>query len=465
MSDVDPDGPFRGGRVLTGLFWSGVGLVPLAGLLLLVSSGGAIRLAAFLAVLAVVLIGLSITLRPDPSALRTGMEETLLEEIDMLREDVRDDITTAARATHQALDERVQILQQTVDALRAELEALRATGHVGTGHVGAGHVGAGHVTGPPAGPAYPPGGHQPVIGAAAVPAPPAPPATAHGGETHPSGQSDRRPGAAGRAHVPTGVVRHTETVHHVTTRSTFVDRHGEDGGYHAPPAEPASSPPAWAAPAQPPLPAAAPEEGEESWTDRMLRERYGTEPRRFGPGDGPGERRDGGRRRRRDDDDEPDAGPAAGQRRAGDQDQWASVHGDDRAAELRMGERRAAMRSNHAGSEVRIEDRWAAVRREWDRPGPDTGGREREGSTPQRWEWDGPRPDTGPHGRDRREPRALPPANDLPSWNADWEEPARDREPRSRRHRDDDAGYPPDRRAGYPSDRRFDFELSDERWR
>lgn len=436
MSGVDPGSPLRGGRVLTGLFWSGVGLVPLVGLLLLVSSGsGGVRGAVFLAVLAMVLIGLSITLRPDASALRTEMEETLLEEIDVLREDVRGDITTAARATHQAFDERVQILQQTVDALRAELEVVRAAGPAGAG--------------PVAVPAYPPGGHQPVMGAAAVPAPPAP---APGGETYASGHAERRPGAAGRAHVPTGVVRHTETVHHVTTRSTFVDRHGEDGGYPAPPAEPASSPPAWAMPAQSARPAAPPEEEEEeSWTDRMLRERYGTEPSLFSRGDGSGERR-GGRRRWDGDDDEPDAGPGTGQRTS-DRARWASGHGDDRAAELRMGERRAAMRSNEAGSEVRIEDRWAAVRREWDRP--DNGRHEREESSPERWEWD--RPEPGRHGAGRREMRALPPADDVPAWNADWEEPVRDREPRSRRHRDDDAGY--------RSDRRFDFELSDERWR
>jgi hypothetical protein len=450
MSEVDPDSSPPGERVLTGLFWAGVGLMPLAGLVLLLGGeGGAVRVAAFLTVLAVVLIGLSITLRPDASAVRTEMEEMLLEEIDMLREDVRDDITTAARATHQAFEERMQFLQQTIDALRAEVEMLRSAGPL-LGHP----VPMAH-PGPPPPPGAPPTAsrhHQPAMAAASVPVPAGgPPPPAHGGgETYASANAERHSTAAGRAHVPTGIVRHTETVHHVTTRSTFVDRQGEDDGYHARAADQASSPPSWAG-AQRPTPTPAPEEEEESWTDRMLRERYGRTAER---GDPVGERR-GGRRRRRDEDGDSGRLPDGQRPVAGDQDRWASVHSDDRAAELRMGERRAAMRSAEGGTEVRIEDRWAAVRREWDRDDRDDR-RDRPEPAADRWEWDRDRdlPRAERRGG-RREMRALPPGDDLPSWNAQWDEP--DREPGGHRHRAADDSY--------SSGRRFEFELSDERWR
>ena len=51
--------------LLTVLFWVGVGLAPLAALILLIADGnGSLRFGAVLAILAVVLIGLSIALRP-----------------------------------------------------------------------------------------------------------------------------------------------------------------------------------------------------------------------------------------------------------------------------------------------------------------------------------------------------------------------------------------------------------------
>lgn len=444
MSDVDPGSPPPSGRVLTGLFWTGVGLVPLAGLVLLLGGdGGAMRVAAFLTMLAVVLIGLSITLRPDASTVRVEMEELLLEEIDMLREDVRDDITTAVRATHQASEERMQILQQTVDALRAELDVLRVAAHVPNHPVAMAHAGAPPPPAPPPAAATAAVQHQ---AAASVPVPPPgqPPHARGGGETYASAAS--APGAAGRAHVPTGVVRHTETVHHVTTRSMFVDRPGEDDGYH----EQASSPPAWAVPAQ--QAAALPEE--ESWTDRMLRERYGASSDRSEAAE-----RRGGRRRRWEEEADDEGRHAAGPRGAGgDPERWGSLHRDDRAEELRMGERRAAMRSHEGGTEMRIEDRWAAMRREWDpdrdRPERDRPERDRpERDRPERVH-DMPAADWREVPTGRREMRALPSADDLPSWNAEWEEPVR----QSRGRRDRPGG-------GHPSGQRFDFELSDERWR
>jgi hypothetical protein len=318
--------------------------------------------------------------------------------------------------------------------------------------------------------------HPPVIATASAAAPVAPaPAPGGSGEVYTAASADaHRPVAAGRAHVPTGVVRHTETVHHVTTRSTFVDQRGGNdrdseasyaSGHHASHAATGSSPSEWS---PPPRRHAAPEE--ESWTDQMLRERYGRRSAAHdrASADDVG-RWDGGRRRT--DRDGSDGGRSAG---APDVDRWVSRRADERGEELRLGERRAAMRASEAGTEMRIEDRWAAVRREWDRDSGDAERRgwERDSGDAERRGWerdsgDGQRQgwDANPGGDDRgtalprREQPALPAASDLPSWNADWEEPAR-RGTGSRHRSDDESGY-----DYAPSRGRLNFELSDERWR
>src|SRR5262245_40348326 len=94
-------------KVLAGLFWSGVGLVPLAVLIMLVASGGLLKVAAFIAMVSVVLIGVSITLRRDPETVRVELHDTILDEVDQLRHDVREEVNAAARNTHRALTERM----------------------------------------------------------------------------------------------------------------------------------------------------------------------------------------------------------------------------------------------------------------------------------------------------------------------------------------------------------------------
>ena len=117
----------RDERLTNGLFWGGVGIAPLAALLLLIGqSGGPLRIAAVLAILAVVMIGLSITLRSNSDAIRVELEEVLYEEIDALRKDVREDIGTAARATHKSFGEKLQVLYEQLNAVRAQLDAIRA---------------------------------------------------------------------------------------------------------------------------------------------------------------------------------------------------------------------------------------------------------------------------------------------------------------------------------------------------
>ena len=108
-------------RLLGYARWAAIGLASLAALIIAAFSGAAaLRIAAFMAVIAVVLVVLSITLN-GASSTKLHLEETLLDEIDMLREDVRADITTAARATHRALAERVAHLHENVEQVRRQV--------------------------------------------------------------------------------------------------------------------------------------------------------------------------------------------------------------------------------------------------------------------------------------------------------------------------------------------------------
>lgn len=451
------------GALLTVGFWLGIGLTPLAMLLVLMSDGGlGIRVAAILGILATALVGLAVKLRPDGAAVRAEVEEMVFEELDVLREDVREDISTAARATHKAFSEKLQQLYETIETLREQVESARAQG-------------------------FQPGFQAP----AKAPAPP-------------QGRPAPQP-SVGTAMVGGGVVRHTETVQ-VTTRQTIVDPHGDDrsgtvyggnGTVYGP--QPADRVPTGRRSAEgrgggrrsaEDRPA---ERGndrgprEESWTDQRLRERQSVareEPRDLGARDDfrgddfRGEefrseefRLDPGRRPRPFDRDEADdAGddPRWTDVRAGDR--WASVRQDDRGREVRMGERRAAVRNDGAGTELRIEDRWAQVRRDearrrgerWE-PEPDAGFGDLSGSWSESTAW----------GERRGGQPALPaaPAEPASSWTEGWQddrERDREREPARRRRaepeeRDDRWEREESGRPSRP--RRPEFELNDERWR
>jgi hypothetical protein len=439
-----------GARALTVVFWIGVGLAPLAAVLVLMSSGATgLRVAAVLAIVAVVLIGLSIMLRPDASRVRVEVEDMVFEELDVLRDDVREDITTAARATHKAFAERLQQLQETVEALRGQVEAARAAGYQ-------------------------------VASAKAAPAPPV-------------GRAAANP-SVGTAMVGGGVVRHTETVRE-TTRHTIVDPHadgdrsgtvyGAGGAVYggARPAEPVGVTPGVRRSAEPVDEHPTDRRGgwppprEESWTEQRLRERMAeardSAPRERDKPEREDFRSDSGRRSRpfdREDDRPADAGddPRWTDLRAGDR--WASVRSDDRGRELRMGERRAAVHSDGTGTEMRIEDRWAQVRREdaqvrredarhrgehW-APGS-TDFTEDSGNWSQSANWDS-----------RGTAPALPasPAEPASSWAQSWRE-EREREPVRRGREDDWPGRweREDTGRGQGRPRRPEFELNDERWR
>ncbi|MFE9954911.1 hypothetical protein [Micromonospora sp. NPDC005299] len=115
----------RSPQLLTVLFWIGVALAPLAALILLVADGnGSLRFGAVLAILAVVLIGLSVALRAESGGGASGAEE-LREEIEQLRRELRGEIVAAAQRRNQALDQ-VQRTQESVTTMRRRLDAAAA---------------------------------------------------------------------------------------------------------------------------------------------------------------------------------------------------------------------------------------------------------------------------------------------------------------------------------------------------
>jgi hypothetical protein len=477
-----------------GLLWTGVGLAPVAALMVLFGgdSTGLVRLAVLLAVVAVVLIGVSMALRRDPEAVRDQVEDMLFEELDVLRDDLRADITTAAKATHKAFGEKVVNLHQSVEALRGQVDNLRV--RVERGPAPAQSASQSIPSVPPV--------------AAQVPPP---------------------PNVVG-SH---GVVRHTETVK--VTRQTIVDQNDSGRGTVY-----GSS----RAPESPSIPAqrrsSADDEGE-SWTEQLLRQRlgeerfsggggfgpdrgsyssesrYGSEDRyssdslysstgRYGPddrysADGYGADDRTGGQRRAPELDEPDSDRITGIRAS---DRWASARSDDRGREFRMGERRASMQADESGTEVRIEDRWAAVRREEARRAesrrePDRD-RDRDGGRGSEWsreiqrdrdaDWSrerGGRTDSGSWAEARyeelraddgrwRERRggqpALPATSSEPSassWVEGWSARPEPISERLRRSRDDD-GYrwvtdddsaPPRSARG----RSTEYGTGEERWR
>ncbi|GIH08363.1 hypothetical protein Rhe02_64300 [Rhizocola hellebori] len=302
---------------------------------------GSLRAAVGILIISVILVGVSITLRRDSEGIKSELEDTMYDEIDTVRAEVRDDLGHAVQATQRALGEKMQYLMDQVESTRAELEATKAQLETLR--------------------------HQPVAASHRAGAP-APGIAQHGQ----------------RQAMPPGVLRHTETVQ-VTTRHTIMDPHedasrGTTYGTRQPIASRGA--------VQPhhdrddyrddyrerdrdqyrERDDYRERDREESWTEQRLREQL---DRRRDANDS-GAAVDRWQRDSHDDrwvgpviDEEDDRRPAV---RAGDR--WASVRSDDHGRELRMGERRAGVYSDGRGTEVRIEDRWAAVRREagLDRP-------------------------------------------------------------------------------------------------
>jgi hypothetical protein len=243
MPAAGSTGQRRSGPLPSVLFWSGVGLAPLAALLLLIGQGSLLLpVGAVLALLAGVLLAVSITLRSSGVNVKSEIEQVVFDEIDGLRDDIRDDISHAARATHKSLADRIVALSDTVDALRGQIDVMRGQ----------------------------------LERAASAPPP----------QTN-TGQHQAAPG---------GMLRHTETVQVTTRQTTLVDpneaqrdgtvygsRHSTDYAAPRPPsgadyegrAQVSYQPPAPQIPQQrrPPERIIEASPREESWTEQLLRER------------------------------------------------------------------------------------------------------------------------------------------------------------------------------------------------
>ncbi|HEV2088446.1 MAG TPA: hypothetical protein VGR21_09050 [Cryptosporangiaceae bacterium] len=112
---TDPSAKRGGRRRFAWLFWIGVAIAPVAALLLVLGQGvGPPRAAAVLAVLAVVMIGLSVTFRDDAEVIRDDFREQLRLEVDLVRSDV-DSLRRGVELT----------VHRELERVRGELEATR----------------------------------------------------------------------------------------------------------------------------------------------------------------------------------------------------------------------------------------------------------------------------------------------------------------------------------------------------
>ncbi|BCL14374.1 hypothetical protein [Micromonospora sagamiensis] len=440
----------RAASRLTLLFRAGLAVAALAALLLLVADGnGLLRVAAVLAITAVVMINISVALRPDTAA----EVRQLADEIDELRAELaavahsarpaadparwsaepvgaRNDEVPAAEQPR-AGRARVTVagtvpVRPAADEPEPEGGRRRADdpedGRRRTSEPAAGRRRAAEPDGEPF-PDHRTGGdwyadQEPVARPRATSRYASERAAGgvYGGSARSDGP-DVRPGAAPGPEAPArpvGVVRHTETVH-VTTRHTVVDGTPDPGpgGYGR-----------WTPREEQPWSGHDPERADR-WDGYPSREdhprpdpdwrtsaggRYGGADERYGhPG---GERSGptgGDSRSRRGAPDRPDPGPAYPSGDAGADDwsevraggRWATVRDDEHGRELRMSERRAALHADGDGTELRVEDHWAAVRRP--RRGHPDDGYDRDeprGAGPEYPRRDGHRPDPD---------RALPP--------------------------------------------------------
>jgi hypothetical protein len=126
---ANPPPEVRRGKLLHGLFWGGMALAPIAVLILLFGqSAGALRVAVTLAVLTIVMLAISIAMRPSVEMLRVDIEHRVLDEIERVRVRAREETTTAARNTHRALTDKIHELAGSVQGLQAQLDEVQASG-------------------------------------------------------------------------------------------------------------------------------------------------------------------------------------------------------------------------------------------------------------------------------------------------------------------------------------------------
>ncbi|MGH3544847.1 MAG: hypothetical protein ACRDPW_02815, partial [Mycobacteriales bacterium] len=113
-ADEDP-APSRRNKWLSWLFWAGTALAPIAAVLLVMGQGvNPLRAAATLAILGVVCIGLSVTLRDSSSAAHAELAEDLQREVD----EVRSELETLRRGVQLTVN-------RELGQVRGELEAAQ----------------------------------------------------------------------------------------------------------------------------------------------------------------------------------------------------------------------------------------------------------------------------------------------------------------------------------------------------
>jgi hypothetical protein len=336
----------RRGKLVQGLFWGGVALSPVAILILLFGSGtGSLRVAVMLSILTMVMLGVSIAMRPSIEMLRVDIEHRVLDEMERVRIRTRDDIANAARNTHRALTERLTIITAHVEDLRAAVDDVQAQAVLPPSSP----IGTHQVSGPPGMVRRTETVHvtRRTTTAMAGDGDPSSTGTVYGSKAAVEGEWRERPDGRSR-HRDDRDDRDYEDRHReqedrhreYDDRQRGQDERGRDERRE--------------------------ERREDRREDRYRDDRDDRRDDRYR--DDRDDRRDDRYRedRHRDDDrhrarDERDDHWDSG-------DRWAAMREDDRGRELRIGERRSTVRSDDRGTEYRVEDRWAAMRRD-DPPG------------------------------------------------------------------------------------------------
>jgi hypothetical protein len=119
----------RRGKVPQALFWAGMALAPVAVLVLLFGqSTGALRAAVVLAVLTIVLLAISMAMRPSVDLVRVDIEHRVLDEMERIRMRTRDETAMVARHTAKALADRIHAMNETIEGLRSQVDEAQAVG-------------------------------------------------------------------------------------------------------------------------------------------------------------------------------------------------------------------------------------------------------------------------------------------------------------------------------------------------
>ena len=109
------------------LFWAGMGLAPVAVLILLFGqSTGALRAAVALAVITIVLLAVSMAIRPTVDMVRVDIEHRVLDEMERIRLRARDESASVTHQSHRALSDHIHALNETIADLRAQVDEVQA---------------------------------------------------------------------------------------------------------------------------------------------------------------------------------------------------------------------------------------------------------------------------------------------------------------------------------------------------